>query len=280
MNRCKKYIALVLSLSLLGTFNIYADNIGQEQEPDGTIQAESSDIVVSEAITVEGFQIRTQDTDSVGVSFRAVCKAPNVGSTIATVNGEEYKVKSMGTSYSIDMDGDNAIDVEDTYLNPQMKTATDDSGDEYGYFEGQNTQYTMGYIATSKGVISGWNPSDVNNTYYVRTMIKCDFSIATRYLIRGFVVAENDNGDEIIVYGKFVDEIVIAEVADYIYRNSLSSNYQGHMFLYDSILNIAADSLGNTNNYYRNQTLDYGWNDNLFTPEEPVTLCPTDFGTV
>ena len=233
--------------------------------------------ITSELINVEGFQIRTKDTEECGVSFRAVCKAPNVGTTIATIDGVDFKIKDIGTIYTIESDKDNALSVSDTYLNPNMKSGSYD-GSSYQYFEGLNYNYTIGYIATTEGISSGWKETDTDNTYYVRTMTKCDINIATKHLVRAFVVAQSDSGDEIIVYGKYAREMTIAEVADYLYVNSLSSNFQGHKFLYNSILSKEKDGRENVNAYYRTTTVDYGWNDNLFTPEQPTVIYPVQFG--
>ena len=56
----------------------------------------------------------------------------------------------------------------------------------------------------------------------------------------------------------------IPEVANYLYKNVLSSNYNGHAYLYDTILSrISYD-----NHYYYNHKVDYGWNDNLYNPDK------------
>ena len=222
----------------------------------------ADEIITSDLIQVTGFQIRKNNTEEVGVAFRTVCTTPQIGSVIAEVSGDEYRIKKVGTSYTIDIHSEYNSAV--TVLDPTMKSQ-ESYGKTVEYFDGATCEYTKGYIATSEGVITDWAGEDSENLHYVRTMTHCDNSIATRYLVRAFVVAENDSGDEIIVYGNKVKAVTIAEIADYYYRNSMASNYQGHCFLYDRILNVASDTY-NVNSYYRNATLDYGWNDNLFTP--------------
>lgn len=56
----------------------------------------------------------------------------------------------------------------------------------------------------------------------------------------------------------------IPEVANYLYKNVLSSNYNGHAYLYDTILH----RISSENPYYcdENHKVDYGWNDNLYNP--------------
>lgn len=54
----------------------------------------------------------------------------------------------------------------------------------------------------------------------------------------------------------------IPEVSDYLYKNVLSSNYNGHIYLYNAILS----KISTSNPYYYDHTVDYGWNDNLYDP--------------
>lgn len=237
--------------------------------------------ITSDAVGVECFQIRTKDTDKSGVAFRAVCKAPNIGSVIVANDGENYTVTDMGTIYSLNRDG--IINTDSTYMIQTLLTGIREDEDgtkyEYQYYKGANYNDTYGYIATSKGVFSGWNETDPENTYYIRTMTKCDNYIATSFYVRAFVVAESADGDEFIIYGQDTAEMTIAEVADYLYTNSMSSNYQGHEFLYNKILSVEQDIVGNLNRYFRTTKVSYGWSDNLFTPDEPI-ICPPEYGKV
>lgn len=244
---------------------------------DGVLSDDSVSVDVNvEAITsnqvgIEGFQIRTNDADGFGVAFRTVCKAPNVGSTI-DVDGVSYLVKDMGTIYVLDMN--NNLDESYTYLNPNPQSKNDENGNSYTYYTGyKNSSLTYGYIATESGVFSGWNVTDSDNTYYVRTLTNNERILEYTMHVRAFILAEGANGEQVIIYGENIAEMSIAEVADYLYKNSMASNYQGHKFLYDNILNVISTS----NQYYRNETVDYGWNDNLFTPDSPTATYPTEF---
>ena len=95
-----------------------------------------------------------------------------------------------------------------------------------------------------------------NNSYY-----GSDGSlnvITNSFHARAFVVAE----DGTIIYGNNVESMSIPEVAYYFYKNAMSSNYNGHAYLYDTILS----RISSTNKYYLSTKVDYGWNDNLYDP--------------
>lgn len=222
--------------------------------------------ITSESVMVEGFQIKTNNTtDTVG--FRTVCKAPNKGSQIVANNGKTYTVESMGTIYTLDTNyngyrRNDVLNASYTLLNP---TAV--SGQTYTYVGANKydgAQRTFGYVATDAGIAKDWNTSDSANTYYVRTMNGMSANNMLEYSIhvRAFVVAT----DGTIIYGKKTACISVAEVADYLYKNSKSKNFTAHKYLYSSILTKVA----NTNPYYRDSTLSYGWDSQLFTPANPT----------
>lgn len=233
-----------------------------------------SEILINESIGVEGFQIKTNNTSD-KVAFRAVCKAPNIGSKF-TLGGREYTVKDVGTIYTLDTDtsgihGNAKVGDEYTELS---STTVDNAEHKYvgrkKYKEEQKEeQRTYGYLATEKGVYKDWNAEDTQNSYYVRTMYDGEGYTVVEHTIhvRAFIVATYNN-KEYIVYGKNVAHMSIAEVANYIYENSLSSNFTGHKYLYESILS----RLNQKNPYYKNSTVAYGWNDNLYTPNTPSII--------
>ena len=237
-----------------------------------------STILKSDKITIEGFQIKTNGAryyntkgevvfDEGGkekVAFRTICKAPTVGETI-TVSGKNYKVKSTGIIYTLDpnstgVEGKDKLDSSYSILNTRSV-----SGKDYAYVGAKkynNNQYTFGYITTANGVIGEENGimryvrTITNNSYYGEdgTLNVMTNSIHTR----GFVVAE----DGTLIYGTDTATMSIPEVADYLYKNVLSSNYNGHTYLYNTILS----KISTSNPYYYDHTVDYGWNDNLYDP--------------
>ena len=105
-----------------------------------------------------------------------------------------------------------------------------------GAQEYNGNNYTLGYLATDDGILSNkdgymeYVRTVRNNSYY-----GSDNSlnvITNSFHARAFVVAE----DGTIIYGNNVESMSIPEVAYYFYKNAMSSNYNGHAYLYDTIL--------------------------------------------
>lgn len=222
--------------------------------------------ITSDSITVEGFQIKTNNPENT-VGFRTICKAPNKGSQIVASDDVTYTVESMGTIYTLDPNTDgyrknDVLNASYTILNP-----TPVSEKSYSYVGASlynDAQRTYGYLATENAIVTSWNPSDTTNTYYVRTMLgMSEYTMLENSIhVRAFVVAT----DGTIIYSKKTACISVAEVADHLYKNSKSNNYTAHKYLYSSILN----KVSNTNPYYRDATLPYGWDSQLFTPSNPT----------
>ena len=255
-----------------------------EQVSKGTTSNEvevvsGNTMLKSDSITVEGFQIKTNGNryyntkgevlfDEEGsekkVAFRTVCKAPDIGQTI-TVSGKDYTVKNTGVIYTIDPNssGNSADDVLDnTYsiLNTQAI-----SGNEYTYRGARqynNMDYTFGYVTTDNGILS----KEDGTMKYVRTMSNNSYYgsdgtlnvMTNSFHVRGFVVAE----DGTLIYGTDTVTMSMPEVANYLYKNVLSLNYNGHAYLYDTILS----RIDSKNPYYCDHKVDYGWNENLYDP--------------
>lgn len=236
--------------------------------------AEVETCITSDAVMVEGFQIKTNSTAD-NVAFRTVCKAPNIGTSITGSDDISYEIASMGTIYTLDVNSDgyrrnDVLDPVYTILNPNKLSDDIINDADRGYsYEGANLyneeQRTYGYVATAeKGVVEGWNPDDLDNTYYVRTMNKMSMENAMEYTIhvRAFAVAT----DGTIIYGTKTASISVAELADYLYENSKAPNYTAHQYLYNNILT----KVSNANPYYRTSTLPYGWDGNLYVPSSPT----------
>ncbi|MBE5959216.1 MAG: discoidin domain-containing protein [Lachnospiraceae bacterium] len=223
-------------------------------------------------ISVVGFQMRTNGIGG-NVAFRTVCKAPNIGSSI-DVSGNTYTVAGFGTIYTLDPNPsyDKTQDVLSsryTLLNPTISKDPNGVDAYVGYYKYNDVNYTYGYLATAVGVVSDYNKEDTTHTYYVRTMEGIDSAIINRTLhVRAFVLAT----DGTIIYSDKTRSISVAEVAAYIYDHSLAPNYYGHTYLY-SVLNNAS-LIGATSPYYRNVEVEYGWNENLYTPGEKETVSP------
>ena len=221
-------------------------------------------VLTSDQASVEGFQIKTNNVGE-QVAFRTICKATKVGNQITANDGNTYTVASVGTIYTLDTNNDgyrknDVLNASYTILN-----STAVSGQEYTYtgaIQYKGTNRTYGYVATDGGVLSSWNPSDTDNTYYVRTMTLPDVALTSSIYARAFVVTT----DGTIIYGKKTATISVAEVADYLYKNSKARNYTAHKYLFTNILS----KIATTNPYYRSTALPYGWDQQLFTPTNPT----------
>lgn len=220
--------------------------------------------ITSDSITVEGFQIKTNNPENT-VGFRTICKAPNTSSKIVASDGKTYTVDSMGTIYTLDPNTTGYRKNDMLNASYTILSTTPVSEKEYTYVGSKlynGEQPTYGYLATDVGIVTGWNPSDNANTYYVRTMLDVNTNLENSIYARAFVIAK----DGTFIYGKKTACISVAEVADHLYKNSKSNNYTAHKYLYSSILN----KVSNTNPYYRDATLPYGWDSQLFTPSNPT----------
>ena len=251
---------------------VSSEDISNEVE----VVTESS-IIKTDKISIKGFQIKTNGNryynasgevvfDEEGaekVAFRTICRAPAVGETI-TVSDKSYKVKNVGIIYTIDPNatGYETKDVFDSSYS--VLNTSQISGAAHTYIGAKRyngNDYTLGYLATDDGILSNkdgymeYVRTVRNNSYY-----GSDGSlnvITNSFHARAFVVAE----DGTIIYGNDVESMSIPEVAYYFYKNAMSSNYNGHAYLYDTILSKISG-----NKYYLSTKVDYGWNDNLYDP--------------
>lgn len=251
---------------------VSSEDISNEVE----VVTESS-IIKTDKISIKGFQIKTNGNryynasgevvfDEEGaekVAFRTICRAPAVGETI-TVSDKSYKVKNVGIIYTIDPNatGDETKDVFDSSYS--VLNTSQISGAAHTYIGAKRyngNDYTLGYLATDDGILSNkdgymeYVRTVRNNSYY-----GSDGSlnvITNSFHARAFVVAE----DGTIIYGNNVESMSIPEVAYYFYKNAMSSNYNGHAYLYDTILSRISG-----NKYFLSTKVDYGWNDNLYDP--------------
>lgn len=60
--------------------------------------------------------------------------------------------------------------------------------------------------------------------------------------------------------------ISVSQIADYLYKNSKATNFTGLKYLYNNVLN----KVETTNPYYRDTTLSYGWNSQLYISQNPT----------
>lgn len=279
MNVFKQMITMILVLAMSIAFPSAWDG------KYAKVEASTESILTSDEVGMKGFQIKTNNKiqygstegDFTGAAFRTVCMSPDT----VKANGQVYKVERRGTIYVMKGDNSSSFSEDWTYLDTsQEKNATDSYGGTY--YPGKKSNTTYGYIATEEGMLENQDVDD-SNRYYVRTLVftrdKFESDTAYRQCLvtpiyaRAFVEATDDNGDKILIYGTQIRKMSVAALASDIYKKSLASNYQGHKYLYDSILHILPDY----SPYYQEEELTYGWNDNLYAPVEPEKKYDTDF---
>ena len=211
---------------------------GVESEGSVSDAVEVVSVLTTDNSAVEGFQIKTNGADS-NIAFRTVCKGINVGSTITASDGNKYTVKQFGIIYALDPNQSgyrkkDALNTAYTILNPDVVT-----GQQYSYegkiqYAGSNVTY--GFLASDGAVINNWDTTDTENTYYVVTMNGINPQITNSIFVRSFIIATDTAGNDTIIYGKKTAVMSVAEVADYLYRNSKAQNYSGHKYLFENIL--------------------------------------------
>lgn len=226
-------------------------------------------LLTSEDVSVTGFQMKTnwsdEDAQKNEIGFRTVCKAPNVGGKVA-VGNITYTVARIGTLYTIEPDKNTPEGVLFTASGMLLKSYNLDTNKA----ETVNP-FTLAVTATEE---NGIMEKDDTYSSYVQTMIGTIGQLhpGNKIHVRAFVVTTGGT----IIYGKQSVSTSMARVASYMYQQSLASNYRGHEYLYQKILNTETFvPTQNTdyittkaNPYYRNTTVVYGWNDNLYTPDD------------
>ena len=246
-----------------------------DKESDGpTDDVEvSTGVKYSPSISIEGFQIKSNYPDNAteeeknNVAYRTMCKAPKKNSTIK-VGGKTYTIRDVGTSYALDTntrdkDGTNVLDASYTLLNETPVNNPQYTYTGYRTYQGNNRTY--GYVATDEAIISDYKAGDTDNVYYAFTMQNANAELANimpnTLWVRPFVVAT----DGTIIYGKTTAYTSVAEIANKLYTSSMSKNKTSHDYLFDRILHKDALRVAQ-NPFYRkaDQTIQYGWNGNLY----------------
>lgn len=226
-----------------------------------TVSAETSAVLTSSEISVEGYQMKTYATSEEGVTFRAVCKAPDIGSVI-TVDGKEYTVKSLGTIYTKDPNrngkSENKVLTKSYTELDSVPYPTYAIKDGYGFkYIGQknyqNKMVTFGYISTEAGIVEQKD----GYTTYIRTMTNMDDYVLNTLWIRAFVEAIDEDGNETLIYGEKAAVTSVAKIAYQVYIGGKATNAEGHKYLYDTILSKLPES----NPYYLDTEQEYGWGD-------------------
>lgn len=240
-----------------------------------TRRGNTSDILKSTKVAIEGFQIQSNNTGA-SVSYRTLCRAPRIGTGI-TVDGETYTVAALGTSYALDpnADGNNEHNsLNDTYT--VLDTDNPVTGQQYKYegvkkYNEQNRTY--GYEATEAAIIDGWKEGDTANAYYAFTMQGMDDVACNTLWVRPFVKATKTvEGvtETVFIYGTITAYTSVAEIADHLYGNSLAKNITSHQYLYSILNNSSIVPTSNPHHRYATGTesehgpVTYGWSNSLY----------------
>lgn len=256
-----------------GTHTIQVVGFYLNMESDGptTTLSTSMGVKYSPDISIEGFQIRSNypddatETEKENVAYRTVCKAPKKNGTVK-VGGKTYTVKDVGTIYAIDTNtrdknGTNVLDASYTLLNETPVTGQQWKYTGFRTYQGDNLTY--GYVASDQAIISDYKSGDTDNVYYAFTMQGMNQQMANTLWVRPFVVANDSAGT--IIYGKSTAYTSVAEIANKLYSTSMCKNITSHDYLFDKILHNSILQTAQ-NPFYRDssQTVEYGWNGNLY----------------
>lgn len=221
-------------------------------------------IVTSAELGCRGYQIKvTEKQDGVGdVGFRAICYAPNIGSTI-TVGQKQYTIAEIGTIYVLDPDcsgveSDRVLGRDYTILDPGSRVNDGGLIRYSGANKYNGMRYAHGFIATEEGTNVSYKDDDgIDNTNYIRTITEVNNLIANTMQVRAFAVAT----DGTIIYSETVSTLSVARVASIIYEKSLSQSVAEHKNIYKYILNssLLADLYMQNNQYpyYRETEIKY-----------------------
>lgn len=245
--------------------NVTISNVSLKgYETEQKITGSHSNLLTSADIFVQGFQMKTNwDASYEGdFGFRTVCQAPSAGEKVK-VNNVEYTVANVGAIYTIEADTNIPEGV--TF----DSTCTLLHYNEAGELESDAGILGVYVLATDKGIVA----TDGTNSTYVQTIegeLK-QFPAANKIHVRAFVVTTGGT----IIYSQKSVNTSVAKVASYMYSTSMATNYKGHEYLYNTFVNVNEFVLDaneyfttpKTNPYYSSLVVDYGWNDNLYTPD-------------
>lgn len=175
------------------------------EEPT-TEEVKVSEIVISDKVDVEGYQVST-----------TLGGTRVIGSVESTIN--QKKVKEWGIVYALTESGDTKYPVteEDMYI-------------------GTDNPYVTAMTSTENGTLDVKNNGDTDTVYFVRTTLFKHFSpqeFTAEYKVRTFALLE----DNTYVYSN-VYSYSVYDIAHRLYQEKKMSNLSAHQYLYDSILKV------------------------------------------
>ena len=84
----------------------------------------------------------------------------------------------------------------------------------------RGTYLTFGYIATENGIIEKKN----GYTSYIRTLTNMDSFVLNSLLVRAFVEAVDEDGNNVIIYGESASKTSVAHIAGETYKKGAAPN--------------------------------------------------------
>ena len=229
----------------------------EETTPEPTTIPEGlvTDCETSDALSVEGFQIKVNDNDtSAKTGFRVIIKVPKN----LTIDG--HQVDHFGTVYTLDDNntGEKSKNVYNKYYTILDETPV--TGKDWEYEGVNNGNRTVGYAKTAEANLKNWNPSDADNDYYAMTMTKIDSAILEHTIfVRPYFVDTEGK----IVYASKTISTSMARVASDLYVNSKMGNNTAHNYLFNNIL---SSSYTQHSIYHRTTPIEYGWGQSVYKP--------------
>lgn len=223
-----EYYILANSETVTGaaeTFHFVTAN-GETIMPEGTVVM-GDDIVTSADVKIEGMQIST----NLGGSRV-------VASVESAINGKT--VKSWGLVYGLESAGGVNYGIKDSDL------TVDSTNDYVEVFE-----------STATGTVEEQLGESTTATYYIRTMLfgsytEKEFNAA--YKVRAYALLDDGS----YIYSEDVASYSVFSIAKYLYDNNVMKTFDGHTYLYNTILKTV------DGNY---SEVEYDWSNSVIKPE-------------
>ena len=187
---------------------------------------EAVNIVVNNDVQVVGYQISSTKEGS-----------RVVGSVEPVIDGKT--VEKWGFIYAIKQVGTNEFSVPDEEM-----------------YVGTANSYIKSLESTSVGTSNVVFGESKTATYFVRTTLfssKNAKEFSAKYKVRAYALLS----DGTYVYSK-VSSYTVFDICDNLYQNKLMNTYDGHKYLYDSVLSVVDSTYS---------VVDYDWSNAVVKPE-------------
>lgn len=178
----------------------------KEQPTEELTTAASSEIIISDDVNVEGYQISSAKEGS-----------RVIGSVEPTINGLD--VENWGFIYAIEQAGEDVFSVPDDEM-----------------YVGTDNKYITSLESTPIGTSDTIFGDSATATYFVRTTlfgVKSVKEFTAKYKVRAYAVLSNGS----YVYSD-VYSYSVFDISDMLYQNKMMNTNETHQYLYNSILTV------------------------------------------